>query len=446
MEILIIGGIAAGMSAAAKAARTNPNAKITVFEKEDFISFGACGLPYYLGGQFEDENEMYARTPQQMAKTGIHFKLKHEVKAIDFNGKTLRVLDLNTNQTHDYPYDRLMIATGATPIIPNIEGVQSDNVYTITKPYVVNELKNNLDKYKDIVIIGGGFIGVETAEQLAHLGKNVHLVEALDHLMSGPFDTEFSNKIKDALEEKGVHVHLGQKAQRFMTCDNHITQVETDKQSIKADAVIISIGFKPNTDLVQNQLETLANGAIIIDKYGKTSKEDVFAAGDCASIPHRLAGDQYIPLATYANKMGRIIGTNIVSKQADYQVYVGALGSGAIKVGDYEASSTGLTEKQALDLGLNISTTLVHANNHANYYTDVPQEKIMIKLVYDKETKVLYGAQLFGKNEAVLRMSGLTTAIHAGLRTDEIGFIDFAYAPPFASTWDALNVAANTAK
>lgn len=446
MEILVIGGIAAGMSVAAKASRTHKDANVTVLEKEDYVSFGACGLPYYLGGQFDDENEMYARTPEQMRKAGININLSHDVKKVDFEKKTIEVLDIKNDTLKTMAYDKLMIATGASAIVPPIPGVDSENVYTITKPYTVNKLKAKLDDYQDIVIIGGGFIGVEVAEQLVHLGKNVHIVEALDEVMSGPFDSEFTEKLKESLEEIGVKVHTGDRAETFNTKDGFVKEVITNKQTLKADAVIMSVGFRPNTNFLKGQIDMLPNGAILIDKYGETSHKDVFSAGDCASIPHRLSGDKYIPLATYANKMGRIIGTNIVSDKEDWLEFGGALGSSAIKVGDFEASSTGLTEKEAIELGKNINTTLIYTNNHSNYYTDVPQEKIMIKLVYDKETFLLYGAQLFGKNETVLRMTGLTTAIHAGLTTKEIGFIDYAYAPPFASTWEALNVAANTAK
>lgn len=446
MEILIIGGIAAGMSVAAKASRTNRDAKITVIEKEEYVSFGACGLPYYIGGQFDDENEMYARTPQQMMDSGVNLLLGHEVKSVDFDSKSLSIYDIKNDLTVEKKYDRLMIATGASAITPPIPGIDSENVYTITKPYIVNKLKDNLSSYNDVVIIGGGFIGVEVAEQLAHLGKTVHVVEALDSIMSGPFDTEFTDKLKFALEETKVNVHLGERAETFNTENGKVVSVTTDKQTLKADAVIVSVGFRPNTAFVKDQLDMLPNGAIITDKYGKTSVDDVFAAGDCSTVEHRLAGTKYIPLATYANKMGRLIGTNIVSDQKDWLPFIGALGSSSIKVGEYEAASTGLTEKEALSLGLNIKTTLVHTSNHSNYYTDVAQENIMIKLVFDAETLVLYGAQLFGRNETVLRATGLTTAIYAGLTTEEIGFIDYAYAPPFASTWEALNVAANTAK
>ena len=445
MDIIVIGGIAAGMSVAAKAKRENPNANVLVFEKEDYISFGACGLPYYLGNQFEDENEMFARTPEQIEKTGIQLHLKHEVVDVDFDKKLVTAKDLKVDKTSDFNYDKLMIATGATPIIPPIKGIDSENVYTITKLYDVNRLKNNLENYKRIVIIGGGFIGVEVAEQLAHLNKEIHIVEAMDDIMAGPFDEAYSKEIQKALEEIGVKVHTSEMAQEFITEANHVIAVQTSNQKIETDAVIVSVGFRPNTSIFKDKLEMLGNGAIITNEYGQTSVKDVFSAGDCASIKHKFSGDQYIPLATYANKMGRIIGTNIATdNQDDWIKFNGALGSSLIKVGNYEAGSTGLTEKNAKDLGLNIKTTTIFANNHSNYYPN--QEKIMIKLVYDAKNFVLYGAQVFGKAEAALRLHALTTAIYAGLTTKEIGFIDYAYAPPFASTWEAINIAANTAK
>lgn len=446
MRIIVIGGIAAGMSVAAKASRTNPNAKITIIEKEDYVSFGACGLPYYIGGQFDDENEMYARTPEQMRSAGIELLLKHEALSVDFDKKQVNVLDYASKSEHIMEYDRLMIATGASAIKPPIPGIESDNVYTITKPYDGNKLKDSLNCINDVVIVGGGFIGVEMAEQLAHSGKKVHIIEAQDSILSGPFDEEISQKIKESLELMGVEVHLSQSAKRFNTEENKVVSVETDQKVLKADAVIVSVGFRPNTSFVKGQLNMLGNGAIITDAYGQTSIKDVFAAGDCAAVNHRIGEVRYIPLATYANKMGRLIGTNIVSETKDWLEFKGALGSGAIKVGAFEAGSTGITEKSAEQLGLNYKTTLVHTNNHSNYYTDVAQEKIIIKLIYDAKTKVLLGAQVFGRNEAVLRLHALTTAIHAELTTDEIGFIDYAYAPPFASTWEAINVAANTAK
>lgn len=444
MEVIIIGGIAAGMSAAAKALRENKEAKITLVEKSNYISFGACGLPYYLSDLIKDEQKLYARTPQQMIDAGLNVLIKHEVLSVDFQNKEVAIKDLNKQNTFYQKYDKLLIATGATTNTLNIEGINSDNVYTITKPENVNKLKANLDNYQNITIVGGGFIGVEVAEQLAELNKKVTLIQSNEYLMNGPFDDEFSEKIKTALLDKGVNVQTKQRVNALEVKDNKVISAKTETNSYQTDALILAIGFRPNTAFLDNQLETLSNGAILIDKYGQTSIKDVFAAGDCASIHHKFLGDTYIPLATYANKLGRIIGINIVSPKEKWEALENVLGSSSIKVGDYEAVTTGLLEKDAMALNINYKTTLIETNNHASYYPNV--EKLTIKLVYDAKDYTLYGAQLFGKTGAVLRASAYTTAIHANLTTKEIGYIDYAYSPPFASTWDAINVAANTAK
>ncbi len=446
MNILIIGGIAAGMSVAAKAKRENPEANITVVEKEDYISFGACGLPYYLGEQFEDANIMFARTPEQMEKSGIKILLQHEAIDIDFDAKKVRVKDLTHNgEEKTLSYDRLMIATGASPNLPPMEGLDAKNLYLHTKLRDAESLKSNLQKYQHITLIGGGFIGVEVAEQLASLGKKVEILQGSPAIMEGPFDPEFSSLLQKALEEKGIKIHLNTFAESLQIEEGSITGVKLKESIIHTDAVVVAIGFHPNTAFIKDErLKRLKNGAIVINKYGVTSIKNVFAAGDCATVPHRLLGDSYIPLATYANKLGRVIGTNIVSEEKDYVAFPGALGSSMIKAGEYEAGSTGLTEAQATSAGINYKTTLIETSTHTGYYPGA--EKLTIKLLYDAKNKTLLGAQIFGKKDAALRLHALSVAIHAGIKTDELGLLDLGYAPPFTTTWEAINIAANTAK
>lgn len=445
MEIVIIGGIAAGMGTAAKAARENPEAKITVIEKEDYISFGACGLPYYLGNQFEDSNKMFARTVEQMEQAGIRIKVGHEATKVNYDKKIVHYKELKTDEEKSISYDRLMLATGANAIVPPIPGVDAKNVYTFNRLDAVQEIKDQIDEFDNVTIVGGGFIGVEVSEQLAHLGKKVTIVEGLDRLMSAQFDAEFSEKIQGALEEEGIEIILDRFVEELIVEGDKVTGVKMQDQTLETDLVILAIGFRPNTNFLKDErLEMMPNGAILIDQFGETSIPDVFAAGDNASSLHRQLGDVYLPLATMASKISRMIGTNIVSEDKQIMRFPGSLGTGAIKVGNYEAGRTGLSENEAKVLELNYKTTLVTARNHTGYWPNpIP---IDIKLVYEAETKKLLGAQLFGEKDAVLRMTGLTTAIHAGLTTDEIGFIDYSYAPPFATTWEALNIAANTAK
>ncbi|UJF15587.1 CoA-disulfide reductase [Jeotgalibaca sp. MA1X17-3] len=445
MEIVIIGGIAAGMGAAAKAARENPEANITVIEKEEYVSFGACGLPYYLGGQFEDENFMFARTVQQMEKTGIDIKIGHEATKIDYDKKVVTYENVQTKEEQFISYDRLMIASGASAIIPKIEGVDAKNVYTFTRLKAVQEIKDHLDDYQNITVIGGGFIGVEVSDQLAQLGKKVTMIEGLDRLMSTQFDPEFSEKIKTAVEEEGVEILLDQFVKELVVTDGIVTQVKTDEKTIDTDLVILAIGYSPNTAFAKDErLNMLKNGAIVIDPSGETSIPDVFSAGDCASSMHRQLGDIYLPLATMASKIGRIVGVNIVSENKKTLEFIGSLGTGAVKAGNYEAGRTGMNEAEAEKLGIEYKTTLISTPSYTNYWPN--PTSIDMKLIYEVGTKKLLGAQVFGEKDAVLRMTALTTAIHAGLSTDEIGFIDYAYAPPFATTWEPLNIAANTAK
>lgn len=445
MDIVIIGGIAAGMSAAAKASRVHKDSNITVIEKEDYISFGACGLPYYLGGQFEDSNNMFARTPEQMEKSGIDLLLKHEAISIDYTNKTVTIKNLETNKVFTKSYDRLVIATGANPFVPNLPGVDADNVYSFTRLEQVDKIKENLNHYDKFTVIGGGFIGIEVADQLLSLGKKVNIIQSADYIMNSTFDMEFCNKMQEAIVDEGATISTGERAEEFIVDENNkVIKVKTDKNIHETDAVIVAVGFRPNTKFTGDKLEKLPNGAIIVDKYGKTNIEDVFSAGDCAAVPHRLLGQAYIPLATTANKLGRIIGENIGAKDEDMVAYPGSIGSSAIKVGELEAAVSGLTEQQAKDNGLDYKTTLIETVNHAGYYKG--QEKLMIKLVYDKNTFVLYGVQILGKDGAALRATGFDVAIHTGMTTKELGYVDFAYAPPFSATWEAINVAANTAK
>lgn len=445
LNVVIIGGIGAGMSVAAKAQRENPEANITVIEKENYISFGACGLPYYLGKQFDDPNYMFARTPEQIEQSGINLLLETEAINIEFDKKEIEVRSLKTKEISIIPYDRLVIATGAVPHQLDLAGMSAKNVYLHTKLQDVESLKTDLSQYQNIAVIGGGFIGVEVAEQLASLGKKITIIQGGAHIMQGPFDTEFSELIEKALEKERIKIRLDEAVTGLKVVDNRVQSVMTTDEHIATDAVIVAIGFRPNTAFITDpRLEKLPNGAIVINQYGETSIPDVFSAGDCATVPHKQLGNRYLPLATYANKLGRLIGTNVVTKKEHYLAFPGALGSSLLKVGQYECGSTGLTEKMAQEAKIPYKTTLIETPNHTNYYRG--QVTLTIKLVYDPETKVLLGAQIFGKKDAALRLHALTVAIHAGITTDELGFIDLGYAPPFTTTWEAINIAANTAK
>nr|WP_276939732.1 CoA-disulfide reductase [Helcococcus sueciensis] len=441
MNILIIGGIAAGASVAAKAKRTNPEANVTIIEKNDYLSFGACGLPYYLGGEFDNADRMYARSIEKTKEQGIEVLSRHEALSIDFDNKKVNIKNLENSEEFERVYDKLAICTGATPVVFG-EGSDSENVFTMVKEDDANRLKAKLDEIENIVVIGAGFIGLEVAEQLVSIGKNVTVVHRENDLLTNIFDDEISEMIKEKAIEHGIKFKFGNTYESFKTDGNKAIAVITDKEEIPCDAAVMALGFRPNTSFIDDsRLEKIKNGAIIVDDYGRTSIEDVYSAGDCATVHNKFTNNFYAALATYANKMGRLVGENIVSE--NQKSYIGALGSSSIKVGEYGATSTGLTEEKAKDLGLNYKATFIKAKNQTSYLKG--QEDIFIKLIYDKETRVILGGQIFGK-KGIERITALVVAIHKEVTVDELGFMDFPYSPPFSPTWDPLNVAGNASK
>lgn len=444
MKIIIIGGIAAGMSAAAKFRRLDKDAEIKVYEKTPIVSFGACGLPYFVGGFFDNENQMIARKPEKFKETGIDISVEHEVLSIDVANKKIMVKNLKTDETFEDSYDKLMIATGASAIIPPIKNFNIENVHTLKSLEDGRILKEKMkDKdIKKVAIIGAGFIGLEAVEAAKEYGKEVSVFQLEDRILKEVFDKEVTDLLEEELKNKGVNLFLNSKVVELKG-DIKVTKVVTENEEIDADLVILATGVKPNTAFLKDTgIEMLKNGAIIVDKEGKTSIEDIYSAGDCATVTHLLKPEPaYIPLATVANKFGRVVGENLGGKGLEYE---GSLGSACIKVLGMEAGRTGLTESEATNLGINYKTVFITDKNQTDYYPG--QENIAIKLIYNGDTKIILGAQVVGKKDAVQRTNALAVAIYAKLTTEQLGMMDFCYSPPFARTWDVLNRAGNVAK
>ncbi|MGL5346094.1 MAG: CoA-disulfide reductase [Peptostreptococcaceae bacterium] len=444
MRVVIIGAVAAGMSAAAKLKRMQPDYEVVVYEKGEVVSFGACGLPYFVGGFFDDPNNMIARSPEKFRETGIDLNIFHEVVGLDVNNKKVVVKDIKSGTEFEDSYDQLMIATGASSIIPPIKNVNLENVSTLKSMedgIKVKELLNK-DENKNIVIIGAGFIGLEAVEAAKKLGKNVTVLQATDRILEQVFDKEITDVLEEEIRKHDVDLRLEELAVEFVG-ETKIEKVITNKGEIQADMVIIATGVRPNTSFLKDSnIEMLQNGAIIIDEYGRTSVENIYAAGDCATIQNLVSGkDTYIPLATGANKLGRIVGENLAGANNSFQ---GSLGSSCLKVMDMEAAATGLTEKQAEKLGLDFKVKFISDFNQTNYYPG--RDKIYVKLVYDANTKVILGGQVAGFKDAVQRTNVIAAAIFGKLTTNQLGMLDLCYAPPFARTWDVLNVAGNVCK
>ena len=444
MRVIIVGAVAAGMSAAAKLKRMQPSYEVVVYEKTDVVSFGACGLPYFVGGFFDDPNSMIARSPEKFRETGIDLNTFHEIVNVDVTNKKVTVKNIQTNVEFEDSYDKLMIASGASSIIPPIKNVQLENVSTLKSMedgIKVKELFNR-EENKNIVIIGAGFIGLEAVEAAKKLGKNVTVFQSGNRILEQVFDKEITDVLEEQIRKHDVDLRLEELVSELIG-QTKVEKVITNKGQIDADVVIIATGVRPNTSFLKDSgIEMLPNGAIIVDEFGKTSIKDIYAAGDCATIQNIVSGkDTYVPLATGANKLGRIVGENLAGANNTFQ---GSLGSSCLKVLDMEAGSTGITESQAQKLGLDVKVKFISDFNQTNYYPG--RNKIYVKLVYDAKTKVILGGQVAGYKDAVQRTNVIATAIFAKLTTSQLGMLDLCYAPPFARTWDVLNVAGNVCK
>lgn len=444
MKIIIIGGTAAGMSAAAKVKRLQPEYDVLVFEKTPVVSLGACGLPYYVGDFFNDTERLIARTPEAFRKTGVELFTEHEVTDVDIEKRVVTVLNLTTGQTHQETYDQLMVASGASPILPPIKNLDLKGVHTLKTLQDGQDIKQlaTNEQVKEVVIVGAGFIGLELAEAMHRLGKHVRIIQLDNRVIPDAFDTEVTAIMEEELINQGIQLNLDEFVTELQGRDT-VQQVITNKGVYPADLIIIATGVKPNTQFLPlDSFDTLGNGALVIDEFGKTSQPNIYSAGDCASVYHRVRKENvFIPLATTANKLGRLVGENLAGKELTFQ---GTLGSSAVQVMSLEAGRTGITEKEAIDLGVPYKTVWIHDKNQTDYYPG--QSPIHVKLVYHAETKVLLGGQIIGAKGAVLRVDVLATAIQKEMTTDELGMLDLCYAPPFARTWDVLNVAGNVAK
>lgn len=443
MKAIVIGGVAAGMSAASKLRRVLPDAHITVYERGGFLSYGACGLPYYVGGFNDDPAKMIARTQAAYTEMGIETHLFHEVLKVDPQRKTVIVKELDSQRTFEDSYDVLMVGVGCNSVSPKIAGADSPFVFylkTMEDGLLLHEITRLRDTAR-VAVVGGGYIGVEMAEALVHLGKQVTLIEGGERLLNS-FEPEFSELAAQELERNGVRVLVDCRVEEISESGNERI-VRTSRGDIPCDMIVMSVGVVPATDFLRDTGVRMArNGALLVDREMRTSLPDVWAAGDCAVVYHRLMEEDYfIPLGTYANKCGRIAGGNMAGA---HDKFTGALGTAAIKVCGLEMGRTGMSERDAKRLGVEYKTKLVTASDHPAYYPD--PVKLTIKLLYEARTRKLLGACVAGARGAVMRADVFAVAIHAGMTTDELGMVDLAYAPPFAGVWDAVHIASNAAK
>lgn len=440
MKVVIVGGVAGGATAAARIRRLDEQAEIVVFERSGYISYANCGLPYYIGDVITDPEELTLQTPESFfSRFRVDMKVRHEVTAIHPERKTVSVKNLETDEVFEESYDKLILSPGAKPTQPRLPGVGIDKLFTLRTVEDTFRIKEyiNQNHPKSAVLAGGGFIGLELAENLRELGMDVTIVQRPKQLMN-PFDADIASMIHSEMRKHGVKLALGYTVEGFEERNGGVDVLLKDNAPLHADMVVLAIGVTPDTALAREAgLELGIKGSIVVNDRMETSVPDIYAAGDAVQVKHYVTGeDALISLAGPANKQGRIIADNICGGDSRY---LGSQGSSVIKVFDMTAATTGINETNARKAGLDVDTVILSPMSHAGYY---PGGKVMtMKVVFEKGTYRLLGAQIVGYDGVDKRIDVLATAIHAGLKATQLKDLDLAYAPPYSSAKDPVNMA-----
>ncbi len=440
MKVVIVGGVAGGATAAARIRRLDEQAEIVVFERSGYISYANCGLPYYIGDVITDPEELTLQTPESFfSRFRVDMKVRHEVTAIHPERKTVSVKNLETDEAFEESYDKLILSPGAKPTQPRLPGVGIDKLFTLRTVEDTFRIKEyiNQNHPKSAVLAGGGFIGLELAENLRELGMDVTIVQRPKQLMN-PFDADMASMIHSEMRKHGVKMALGYTVEGFEERNGGVDVLLKDNAPLHADMVVLAIGVTPDTALAREAgLELGIKGSIVVNDRMETSVPDIYAAGDAVQVKHYVTGENaLISLAGPANKQGRIIADNICGGDSRY---LGSQGSSVIKVFDMTAATTGINETNARKAGLDVDTVILSPMSHAGYY---PGGKVMtMKVVFEKGTYRLLGAQIVGYDGVDKRIDVLATAIHAGLKATQLKDLDLAYAPPYSSAKDPVNMA-----
>jgi NADPH-dependent 2,4-dienoyl-CoA reductase/sulfur reductase-like enzyme len=442
---VIIGGDAAGMSAAMQIRRTLPEADITTFEMGGIYSYAQCGLPYFIGEDIPTTDKLIARTAEQFnEKHRINAHTYHEVTEIHPQFKKITVKDLKQGQEFQVDYDKLLIATGGSPVMPNWKGKEAEGVFylkTIPDAEAIHDMAKS-PTVEEVVIVGAGYIGLEMVEAFHQLGKKVTLIQRGEQI-ANVFDKELAKLAEEYLKEQQVRIVLGEDVVEVLTTDGKVSGVKTDRSEYKAQLVLVSIGITPNTKMAEVAgIQLGVKNAIEINERMETSLPDIYAAGDCATQFHRVKNrPDYIPLGTTANKQGRIAGTVMAGGN---KTFAGIVGSSVLKVLDFHMARTGLSEKEANELGIPYETVTIDSQSHAGYYPD--SKKMTLKLIYTKDDQRLLGGQAVGFGGVDKRIDVLATALFNNMTLVELEDLDLSYAPPFNMSWDPIQQAARVAQ
>jgi NADPH-dependent 2,4-dienoyl-CoA reductase/sulfur reductase-like enzyme len=437
MKVVVIGCTHAGTAAIINTAKLYPEAKITVYERNDNISFLSCGIALYVGGVVKDPKGLFYCSPEKLADLGVSTRMSHDVLSVDTNAKKLKVKNLTTGEEFEDTFDKLIVTTGSWPIVPRIEGIDLDNILLSKNFYHSNTIIEKSKEAKNIVVVGAGYIGVELVEAFETNGKKVTLIDSLDRIMNRYLDKEFTDLAEKEFIDRGIKLALGETVQRFEGENGIVSKVVTNKGEYEADLVILCIGFRPNTELLKGQVDMLPNGAIIVDEYMRTSKEGVYAAGDSCAVKYNPTGKtEYIPLATNAVRMGTLVARNLVKAVIKHP---GTQGTSGIKIYDLNIASTGLTEATAIAASIEVKTVTIKENYRPEFMPTY--DEVTVKVVYEKESRVIIGAQLVSKVDLTPAINTLSVCVQNKMTIDELGLIDFFFQPHFNKPWNFLNTA-----
>ena len=439
MKIVVVGCTHAGTATIVNLKKDYPDSEIVVYERNDNISFLSCGIALSIGGLVTETEKLFYNSPSNLSSMGIVTRMQHDVLDIDFDAKKVKVKNLINDEIYEDTYDKLVLTLGSWPIVPNFEGKDLENIVLCKNYNHAKVIESKTEEAENVVVIGAGYIGVELVEAFQMKGKNVTLIDTSDRIMNKYLDKEFTDIAEEEFKKKGINLVLGESVKSFEGENRKVSKVITDKGSYKGDLVILCIGFAPNTKLIQGKLETLPNGAIIIDEYMRTSKEDVFAAGDCCVVTYNPAKDiRYIPLATNAVRMGTLIAKNIKNPTIKY---MGTQGTSGIKIYEKCIASTGMTEEVAkATTKYNVGSVLFKDNYRPEFMPTY--EEAMIKLVYDKDSRRVLGGQIISNLDLTQFMNTLSVVIQNDMTVEELAMTDFFFQPHFNKPWSLLNLVA----
>lgn len=437
MKVLIVGGVAGGASAAARLRRLDEGCEIIVFERGEHISYANCGLPYYIGGVITEKSELLLQTPQSFkARFNVDVRVKNEVIAIDPELKSITVRDLIKGVTYSETYDKLILSMGAKPVMPPIEGIESERVFSLRDIPDTFRIKNYIEKNKpsSALVAGGGYIGIEMAENLRELGMDVNIMVRSNQIFK-PLDYDLARCVQNYMSDKGVGIFLNSATRKIE--DNGRLTVTLSDRTIETDMLIMATGVTPETELARDAgIELDSRGAIVVDSRMRTNKNDIYAVGDAVEVRDFVTGEAtFVPLAGPANKQGRIAADNICGIPSEY---TGTQGTAILKVFDMTVATTGLNERTAKAAGIDFDKTCIYSNSHADYYPGAT--RMLIKVLWDKKTEKIIGAQIAGFDGVDKRMDVLATAIRFGAKITDLTRLELCYAPPYGSAKDPVNM------